>query len=77
MNPRLFTFVGGNNGPWTVVRFKVVTGESIPEPKKVEVINGPVSVLPVVAQWALKGVTSNARGRRWRSRRRRCGRGVP
>ncbi len=61
MNPRLFTFVGGNNGPWTVVRFQVVIGEPIPEPRKLEVINGPVSALPEGAHWALKGVTSNAR----------------
>jgi chlorite dismutase len=61
MNPRLFTFVGGNIGPWTVVRFKVVIGESIPVPKKLEVIPGSLAALPAGAQWALKGVTSNAR----------------
>lgn len=61
MNPRLFTFVGGNTGPWTVIRFKVVIGEPFPEPKKLELINGPVSALPAGAQWLLKGVTSNAR----------------
>jgi hypothetical protein len=61
MNPRLYTFVGGENGPWTVVRFKVVVGDAIPEPRKLDVINGPVTNPPAGVQWLLRGVTSNAR----------------
>lgn len=61
MNPRLFTFVGGNAGPWSVIKFKTVIGEPIPEPKRLDIINGPVPVLPQGAQWCLRGVTSNAR----------------
>jgi chlorite dismutase len=61
MNPRLFTFIGGNTGPWTVIHFKTVTGSPILEPKKLEIVNGPVAALPVGAQWLLKGVTSNVR----------------
>lgn len=61
MNPRLFSFVGGNTGPWTVIHFKTVTGEPIPEPKKLDIINAPVPALPEGAQWILRGVTSNVR----------------
>ncbi len=61
MNPRLFTFVGGNTGAWSVIKFKTVTGESLPEPKRLEVINGPLPALPEGAQWLLRGVTSNVR----------------
>lgn len=61
MNPRLFTFVGGNTGPWTVIKFKTVTGDPIPEPKKLDIINAPVPALPEGAQWLLRGVTSNVR----------------
>ena len=61
MNPRLFTFVGGNTGPWLVIKFKTVIGEPIPEPKKLDIINGPAPALPEGAQWLLKGVTSNVR----------------
>lgn len=61
MNPRLFTFVGGNTGPWSVIKFKTVIGEPIPEPKRLDIVNGPVQALPVGAQWALRGVTSNVR----------------
>jgi hypothetical protein len=61
MNPRLYTFVGGNTGPWTVIKFKTVIGEPIPEPKKLDIINGQVTALPEGAQWLLRGVTSNVR----------------
>jgi len=61
MNPRLFTFVGGNTGPWTVIKFKTVIGDPISEPKKLDIINGPVPALPEGAQWLLRGVTSNVR----------------
>jgi hypothetical protein len=61
MNPRLFTFVGGNTGPWSVIKFKTVIGEPIQEPKKLDIINGTVPALPEGAQWLLRGVTSNVR----------------
>ena len=61
MNPRLFTFVGGNTGPWSVIKFRTVIGEPIPEPKRLDIINGPVPALPLGAQWLLRGVTSNVR----------------
>ncbi len=70
MNPRLFTFIVGNTRPWTVLHFKTVTGAPIPEPKRLEIVNGPVATLPVGAQWSLKGVTSNVCGTLSGTRRR-------
>ena len=61
MNPRLYTFVGGNTGLWSVIKFKTVIGEPMPEPKKIDIINGAVPALPDGAQWLLRGVTSNVR----------------
>jgi len=61
MNPRLFTFVGGNSGPWTVTRFKTVVGDPIAEPSKIDIVSGGLPGLPAGAQWMLKGVTSNVR----------------
>ena len=61
MNPRLFTFIGGNTGPWKVIQFKTVIGDPIPEPKQLQIINGSLPALPEGAQWLLKGVTSNMR----------------
>lgn len=61
MNPRLFTFVGGTTGPWTVIQLKTVIGDPLPETKKLDIINGPVAGLPEGAKWLLRGVTSNER----------------
>ncbi len=61
MNPRLFTFVGGTTGLWTVIQFKTVIGDPLPETKKLDIINGPVAGLPEGAKWLLRGVTSNER----------------
>lgn len=61
MNPRLFTFVGGNSGPWTVTRFKTLVGDPIAEPGNIDIVQGAMPGLPVGAKWMLKGVTSNVR----------------
>ncbi len=60
-NSRLYTFVGGNAGGWSVASIKAVTGESLPAAERLNVVNGPVPVLPAGATWALRGVTSNTR----------------
>jgi Chlorite dismutase len=61
INPRLYTFVGGNTGPWTITQFKTVTGEPLPEPAKLNILNAYSTELPAGAKWMLRGVTSNAR----------------
>jgi hypothetical protein len=61
MNPRLFSFVGGDAGPWAVLEAKVITGDALPAVDRVDVVNGPASPLPAGAGWALRGVTSNER----------------
>ena len=61
VNSRLFTFVGGNAGIWSVVETKAVVGDSLPAAERLNVVAGPVSILPDGAKWVLRGVTSNAR----------------
>ena len=61
MNPRLFSFVGGDTGAWTVVKNAAVIGEPLAEVKRVEIVNAAVGALPEDAQWILRGVTSNER----------------
>jgi hypothetical protein len=61
VNPRLFSFLGGDAGPWSVLETKVIAGDALPEIKRVDVVNGPASPLPEGAKWALRGVTSNER----------------
>ena len=61
MNSRLFTFVGGTTGPWSVVNNKAVIGVPLPMASRLEII----SVAPLYdskdASWVLRGVTSNER----------------
>jgi hypothetical protein len=60
-NPRLFTFVGGKMGKWTVVSVKVIVGDPLPAVERLDIVNGAVAALPEGAKWMLRGVTSNER----------------
>jgi chlorite dismutase len=61
MNARLFTFVGGEIGPWRVVEITSITGELLADVKRLNVVNGAVPVELNAAKWLLRGVTSNER----------------
>ena len=61
MNARLFTFIGGDTGAWSVNRCQAVTGEPLSSVRRLDIINGGVPALPAGAQWMLRGVTSNER----------------
>lgn len=61
VNPRLFTFVGGKAGEWSVVAAKAVVGEALPAVERVDIVNGAVPALPEGAKWLLRGVISNER----------------
>jgi len=61
MNARLFTFVGGEIGPWRVVDVKSILGESLADVKRLNIVNGSIPVEPDAAKWLLHGVTSNER----------------
>jgi hypothetical protein len=61
VNPRLFTFVAGRGGIWSVLETKAVNGASLPAAERIDVVHGAVPVLPDGAGWALRGVTSNTR----------------
>jgi hypothetical protein len=75
MNPRLFTFIGGNNGAWSVTVCKAVTGEPLPAVKRLDILNASVAALPDGAQWMLRGVrrrnNSSPNKRRWAALKRR------
>jgi len=58
VNPRLFTFVGGKVGKWSVTATKAVVGDSLATTKRLDVVHGSILPLPDGAKWALSGVTS-------------------
>jgi hypothetical protein len=61
VNPRLFTFVGGKAGGYSVVSVKAVVGDSLPVVDRVDIVAGAVAALPEGGKWMLRGVTSNDR----------------
>jgi hypothetical protein len=61
VNPRLFSFVGGKAGGWSVVEAKAVVGDALPLVERLDIINGAVPIVPGGAKWVLRGVTSNER----------------
>jgi hypothetical protein len=61
VNPRLFSFVGGKTGEWSVVTARAVVGDPLPSVDRLDIVHGAVAVLPEGARWVLRGVTSNER----------------
>jgi hypothetical protein len=61
VSPRLFAFVGGKAGGWSVVAARAVVGDPLPAVERLDIVNGAVAALPEGAKWALRGVTSNER----------------
>ena len=61
VNSRLYTFIAGKTGDWSVVSVRAVLGESLPSASRLAVVNGPVPALPADGTWTLRGVTSNTR----------------
>jgi hypothetical protein len=61
VNPRLFTFVGGKMGRWSVVSVKAVIGDPLPVVERLDIVTGAVAALPEGGKWMLRGVTSNDR----------------
>ena len=59
MNARLFSFVGGDTGPWRVTRSSAIVGKPLGAVARVDVVSGAVSVN--AAGWSLRGITSNER----------------
>lgn len=60
MNPRLFSFIGGETGAWQVIDTRMITGQALASVNRLDVVNAEVT-LPVDASWLLRGVTSNER----------------
>lgn len=60
MNQRLFSFIGGNYGPWAVSAIHAVCGESLAAVGHIEMVAGDAGETANAA-WILRGVTSNER----------------
>jgi chlorite dismutase len=61
VNPRLFSFVAGKRGDWSVVSAKAIVGAPLPAAERLDIVAGAVAALPDGTAWILRGVTSNER----------------
>lgn len=59
--PRLYTFVGGSHGLWTIDRIDAVIGAGIPTPAKLDILSEPIPTLPEDMVWSFRGIISNER----------------
>jgi hypothetical protein len=58
---RLFTFVGGDIGPWGVVSSRTLVGDALPTARRMRVVVGTAAPAILDASWELAGITSNER----------------
>lgn len=58
MNPRLYSFTGGDDGPWAVRSITAIHGEPLADCLRVRITHGEDVGTGV---WSLRGVTSNER----------------
>ncbi|MCI0549331.1 MAG: chlorite dismutase family protein [Anaerolineae bacterium] len=58
---RLFTFVGGDIGIWSVVSMENILGESLARVARLDVVAGQMPETHIGFKWCLRGITSNER----------------
>ena len=56
---RLFSFIGGNDGPWRITSSRAIVGDALPAASRLRVAAGDEAANG--AAWALRGLTSNER----------------
>jgi len=56
---RLFSFIGGGDGPWRIVSSRAIVGDALPAASKLRVVPGDQPQNG--ALWTLRGLTSNER----------------
>jgi hypothetical protein len=58
---RVFSFVAGEQGPWSIQSNTALVGESLPDAERLAVIGHPDTMPDSAPLWSLQGVTSNER----------------
>ncbi|MDO8388298.1 MAG: chlorite dismutase family protein [Polaromonas sp.] len=61
MTSRLFSFVGGDTGPWRVTSTQTVAGQPVAQPARLMVVPDLVAGTGAPSGWVLRGITSNER----------------
>lgn len=61
MSARLFSFMGGDTGPWRVAEMNVIAGKPLPAAKWLKIASGSEIPPDPRPAWVLRGITSNER----------------
>ena len=61
MSTRLFSFMGGDTGPWRVIKMDAIVGKPLPAASRLAIASGSESPPDSQAAWVLRGITSNER----------------
>jgi len=61
MSTRLFSFIGGDTGPWCFTGMKAIIGEPLPAIDRLSICSGLEVLLNKNTVWNLRGITSNER----------------
>jgi hypothetical protein len=61
MSTRLYSFSGGDIGPWRVINMAARIGEQLPAVKRLAIISTSANPIDTQASWVLRGITSNER----------------
>ncbi|RYF28930.1 MAG: hypothetical protein EOO23_07220 [Comamonadaceae bacterium] len=61
MTSRLFSFVGGETGPWRITSTRAVAGEGIAQAARLAVVPDMSPETAASSGWVLRGITSNER----------------
>jgi hypothetical protein len=61
MTSRLFSFAGGDTGPWRIASVRAVAGESLAQAARLDVVPDLVAGSAPPSGWVLRGITSNER----------------
>lgn len=60
-NPRLYSYVGGKTGRWSVISSRTIVGEPLPAVERIDYVQGAVATMPAGGKWILRGVNTNER----------------
>ena len=61
MSTRLFSFTGGNTGPWRVAKMEAIIEEPLPAARRLAISSVLETPSDPHAAWILRGITSNER----------------
>jgi hypothetical protein len=61
MSTRLFSFIGGDTGPWRVAGMEARVGEPLPAARRLAIASNSETPPYPQAAWVLRGITSNER----------------